>query len=268
MTDTSEYGVPTTSTPAKYGWLGAEQQPTELPSGVVAMGVRSYVPQLGRFLQPDPVPGGSANAYTYTFGDPVNASDPSGALTYGFSGWLHEANDQEAQQVAAREVAREALEREEAERRASEAAEAAAAAQAAGSQAAETPLGGSAGWAEEYALETEPSEGGGDPIARAAAPCADGDDPRSNHCGAQLPGRALCSNPLLQGCRVTNHAPKGTRTGKLKVLNPDGGIVGCAIGGVIGGYFAAEASAGLAVEAGATGGCFVGGSIVIIIEEL
>jgi RHS repeat-associated protein len=84
-TDSSEFGVPTTGTPAKYSWLGGEQQPTELPSGVIAMGARSYVPQLGRFLQADPIPGGSANAYAYTFGDPVNSSDPSGALTYGCS---------------------------------------------------------------------------------------------------------------------------------------------------------------------------------------
>ncbi len=119
--ETSEYGVPTTSSPPKYSWLGADGLPTELPSGVVAMGARSYVPQLGRFLQPDPIPGGSANAYTYTFGDPINTSDPSGTLTYGISSWLKETNNQEAQEVVAREVARETLEREEAERKAAEA---------------------------------------------------------------------------------------------------------------------------------------------------
>ena len=53
-TDTSEFGVPTTSTPAKYSWLGGEGLPTEFPTGVIAMGARAYVPQLGRFLQPDP----------------------------------------------------------------------------------------------------------------------------------------------------------------------------------------------------------------------
>ncbi len=79
--DTSEYGVPTTSLPPKYSWLGALEIPTELPSGVTGMGARSYVPQLGRFLQPDPLSGGSANAYSYTFGDPVNTSDPSGMST-------------------------------------------------------------------------------------------------------------------------------------------------------------------------------------------
>ena len=79
--DTSEYGVPTTSLPPKYTWLGAIEIPTEFPSGVMAMGVRSYIPQLGRFLQPDPLSGGSASAYAYTFGDPVNTSDPSGEST-------------------------------------------------------------------------------------------------------------------------------------------------------------------------------------------
>ncbi len=146
----------------KYSWLGGEQQPTELPSGVIEMGARSYVRQLGRFLQTDPVPGGSANAYAYTFGDPVNSSDPRGELTYGFSGWLKEQNNQEAQAVVAREVAREALEREEAERRAREAAEAAAAAAAAAAIPAEAaaPLGGYPGWACEYAAETQ-QEGAG-----------------------------------------------------------------------------------------------------------
>jgi len=80
---------------------------TEFTSGVIAMGARSYVPQSGRFLQPDPIPGGSAHAYSYTFGDPVNSADPSGELTYGLSGWLKAQDDQEAKEVAEREVARE-----------------------------------------------------------------------------------------------------------------------------------------------------------------
>ena len=126
--DTSEYGVPTVSLPPKYSWLGADEIPTELPSGVLAMGVRSYVPQLGRFLQPDPVPGGSANAYAYTFGDPVNASDLSGAYTASFGEGLIETLGREASEEAARltaeEIAREEAARAEAEALARAAAEA------------------------------------------------------------------------------------------------------------------------------------------------
>jgi len=44
------------------------------------MGARSYVPALGRFLQPDPVPGGSINAYGYTHDNPLNEIDPSGDI--------------------------------------------------------------------------------------------------------------------------------------------------------------------------------------------
>ncbi|MGA8365643.1 MAG: RHS repeat-associated core domain-containing protein [Solirubrobacteraceae bacterium] len=79
--DMTEYGVPTTSTPPKYSWLGSGEFPTEFSSGIVSMGARSYVPEIGRFLQPDPQPGGSANAYAYTYGNPLNEIDPSGQWT-------------------------------------------------------------------------------------------------------------------------------------------------------------------------------------------
>jgi hypothetical protein len=42
------------------------------------MGARVYVPQLGRFLQVDPVLGGSANPYDYANQDPVNSYDLDG----------------------------------------------------------------------------------------------------------------------------------------------------------------------------------------------
>ena len=79
--ETSEYGVPRTTVTEKYSWLGADQVPTELPTGIIDMGARTYIPQLGRFEQTDPQPGGSANAYAYTDDDPINESDPSGEYT-------------------------------------------------------------------------------------------------------------------------------------------------------------------------------------------
>ena len=77
----SEFGIPATEAPGKYAWLGFNGLRTELPSGVIAMGARSYAPGLGRFLQPDPVEGGSINAYAYTVDDPVNSVDLTGTRT-------------------------------------------------------------------------------------------------------------------------------------------------------------------------------------------
>jgi RHS repeat-associated protein len=142
--DTSEWGVPAVSAPAKYSWLGAIQLPTELPSGVVQMGARSYVPQTGRFLQPDPISGGSANAYAYTFGDPIDTNDPTGDYTNTASPSVLKQMQMEGEGVAASGLAdhqriereqREAYERYAAEQATHAAAEAAAdAAGAAGPQ--------------------------------------------------------------------------------------------------------------------------------------
>ena len=62
-------------------WLGQYQRPTETEPGlqpIIEMGARQYSPRIGRFLQTDPITGGSANAYAYVFGDPANTSDLSG----------------------------------------------------------------------------------------------------------------------------------------------------------------------------------------------
>jgi RHS repeat-associated protein len=149
--DTTEYGIPTTSLPPKYSWLGALEIPTELPSGITAMGARSYVPQLGRFLQPDPIPGGSANAYAYTFGDPINASDPSGTSSLPPI-WAIELGQQYADEAVAAAAARKAAE----EAAAREVAEAAAALAAAEAAAAGGPsYAGMAEWGEEEWGEEE-----------------------------------------------------------------------------------------------------------------
>jgi tripartite motif-containing protein 71 len=120
--EASDYGVPATETPPKYSWLGAHEIPTELSSGVTEMGARSYVPQLGRFLQTDPRPGDSANAYAYTYGDPINSNDLTGEFSTGPSAWaLGLASQLSNEETAAYEAALRA----EAERKAREAAEAA-----------------------------------------------------------------------------------------------------------------------------------------------
>ncbi|WNI24930.1 DNRLRE domain-containing protein [Streptomyces sp. ITFR-16] len=77
--DADEYGNPRPGQqPARYGWLGAKTRSSETPSGLTMMGVRMYNPATGRFLSVDPVPGGSANAYEYCNGDPVNHFDLDG----------------------------------------------------------------------------------------------------------------------------------------------------------------------------------------------
>ncbi|WP_238432052.1 RHS repeat-associated core domain-containing protein [Streptomyces cavernae] len=74
-----EYGRPLPGTDStRYGWLGSKQRSSETPSAVTLMGVRLYGPATGRFLSVGPVPGGSANAYEYCGGDPINRYDLDG----------------------------------------------------------------------------------------------------------------------------------------------------------------------------------------------
>ncbi|MFJ3826307.1 DNRLRE domain-containing protein [Streptomyces nodosus] len=74
-----EYGNPEGDTIAtRYGWLGGKQRSTETVTGATLMGVRLYDPTTGRFLSIDPVLGGNANAYEYTFADPINRYDLDG----------------------------------------------------------------------------------------------------------------------------------------------------------------------------------------------
>jgi RHS repeat-associated protein len=103
LAESTEFGAPQTSASfplARFAWLGGQERSTELPSGLVAMGARAYVPQVGRFLQPDPVSGGSSNAYDYARGDPVNMSDVQGTYTPTVPSWLTDLAAQTAARAA------------------------------------------------------------------------------------------------------------------------------------------------------------------------
>lgn len=76
--ESDEFGVPRQQSDRRYGYLGSKQRSTELQSGAVQMGVRSYIPSIGRFTAVDPVLGGSANSYDYANADPVNQLDLDG----------------------------------------------------------------------------------------------------------------------------------------------------------------------------------------------
>nr|WSX47806.1 PA14 domain-containing protein [Streptomyces sp. NBC_00974] len=74
-----------------FGWLGQHERPVEHLAGqqAIEMGARVYLPVLGRFLQVDPVAGGSANDYDYVDADPVNGLDLAG--TYSWKSVVHVA---------------------------------------------------------------------------------------------------------------------------------------------------------------------------------
>ena len=67
-------------------------------TGLYYLPARSYDPATARFLSPDPAPPSagdplSLNRYTYCAGDPVNSSDPTGAVTdVEWGAWDHYYN--------------------------------------------------------------------------------------------------------------------------------------------------------------------------------
>jgi RHS repeat-associated protein len=77
--------APANPTPSqtRYGYLGSKQRYTSTGAGIIEMGARLYAPQLGRFLQTDPVPGGSCNDYDYACQDPINNTDLDGTSVVG-----------------------------------------------------------------------------------------------------------------------------------------------------------------------------------------
>ncbi|HST39329.1 MAG TPA: RHS repeat-associated core domain-containing protein [Conexibacter sp.] len=73
-----EFGNRLTGAATRYGWLGGAMRSGLAVEGAMQMGDRTYVPELGRFLEVDPVVGASVNAYDYGAQDPANVSDLSG----------------------------------------------------------------------------------------------------------------------------------------------------------------------------------------------
>jgi RHS repeat-associated protein len=73
-----EFGVAQV-TGDRLGWLGMHQRYTAATeSGIIRMGHRLYDPRIGRFLQVDPIAGGSCNDYDYVCADPINSTDLDG----------------------------------------------------------------------------------------------------------------------------------------------------------------------------------------------
>jgi RHS repeat-associated protein len=83
--ESTEFGIPRSTNPLtpRYAWLGGQRRDSgDTLAGIVLMGARLYSPVLGRFLQVDPVPGGSANAYDYCSADPISCVDLAGTCSF------------------------------------------------------------------------------------------------------------------------------------------------------------------------------------------
>jgi sugar lactone lactonase YvrE len=139
----TEFGVPVNGTPpTKYSWLGAGGLATEQASGAANPGGGSYVPQLGAPLQTEPItpPGAPDGTYVNPYiGSAGSAADFAGDSAY-------------AAGAPGREVARQKAAQEEWERL--HPPPPPGAVPSPGEGGAE-PLGGSEGWACQYAAETD-----------------------------------------------------------------------------------------------------------------
>lgn len=69
-----------------YSYLGTHQKMMEEEYAIqpIQMGARVYIPMLGRFLQVDPVEGGTSNNYLYV-ADPVNQRDLNGRFAFALA---------------------------------------------------------------------------------------------------------------------------------------------------------------------------------------
>jgi DNA-binding beta-propeller fold protein YncE len=110
--NSTEFGVPNEGkTPPKYGWLGATGVSTELSTGVATKGGASYVPQIARNLQTEPItppgafPNGIGGGTPYT----ATVSAASMASAQAEATQIFEEIEA-ARQAAARRKAEEACE--------------------------------------------------------------------------------------------------------------------------------------------------------------
>ncbi len=87
-----EFGNPTDANSSRYGWLGGKERAQTGIGDITLMGERLYNPATGRFLQTDPIPGGSANAYDYANQDPINMFDLEGTCPWGMGELCHVVN--------------------------------------------------------------------------------------------------------------------------------------------------------------------------------
>ncbi len=72
-----------TATGATYAWVGQHEKLTEstFTLAPTTMGARVYLSSIGRFLQVDPVEGGTPNSYVYPT-DPINEFDLNGQWSF------------------------------------------------------------------------------------------------------------------------------------------------------------------------------------------
>nr|WP_295218488.1 RHS repeat-associated core domain-containing protein [uncultured Brevundimonas sp.] len=77
-----EYGQPGSSNSGRFQYTGQMWLPE---AQLYHYRARAYAPQLGRFMQTDPIGyGDGTNVYAYVGADPINFGDPTGLCTYRY----------------------------------------------------------------------------------------------------------------------------------------------------------------------------------------